>query len=194
MKKLLFVNSCVLRETSRTQRIASALVKCLMERECFELEELVLEDLGLAPLDSQSLAHRNELIAAKAYDDAMFDLSHQFAQADLIVIAAPFWEGGYPSLLKLYIEQVSVTGIVNRYTETGAVGLCKAEKLYYVTTRGGFTSDEEDLGWLNIAQLTKLFGIKESVCISVAATDIPTTDVEQAVADAIASIPGRVAR
>lgn len=189
MKKLLFVNSCVLRETSRTNKIAKALVAQLEEQGGYQVEELVLEDMDLRPLNSKTLAHRNDLLAKQAFDDPMFNLAHQFAEADAIVVAAPFWESSYPALLKLYIEQVSVTGIVNHYTERGPVGSCKAEKLYYVTTRGGFAPDEADCGWQNIKGLCKVYGIGQAECISVNATDIPTTDVDKAVADAIASIP-----
>ncbi len=192
MKKLLYVDSCVMRETSRTKKIADALVAQLQATGECVTEELVLEKLDLRPLVSKTLAHRNELRAAEKFDDEMFDLAHQFAEADEIVIAAPFWEGGYPALLKVYFEHISVTGIVNRYTDHGPVGACRASKLYYVTTRGGFATDEQDLGWQNVKGLAQVFGIDQTECISVNATDIPTTNVDEAIAAAIASIPERI--
>lgn len=158
----------------------------------YVLEQLVLEDLGLLPLTSKTLARRNELRYAERYDDAMFDLAHQFAEADEIVIAAPFWEGAYPALLKVYFEHISVVGIVNRYTDHGPVGMCRASKLHYVTTRGGFATDEQDLGWQNVKGLAKVYGIEHADCISVNATDVPSTDVDEAVAAAITSIPALV--
>lgn len=194
MKKLLYIDSCVLCDTSRTKKIADALVEQLKETRGCDVTELVLEDLDLKPFTSAPLAHRNQLIADNQYDNALFDLAHQFAEADVIVIAAPFWEGSYPSLLKLYLEHVSVTGIVNHYTDHGPVGSCKATELYYVTTRGGFATDEQDMGWQNIAGLAKVYGIEKADCISVNATDIPTTNVEEAVEKAIASIPAHIAR
>ena len=99
MKKLLSIDSCVLRETSRTKRIADALVEHLLSTGEYVLEQLVLEDLCLLPLTSKTLARRNELRYARDYDDAMLDLAHQFAEADEIVIARgdlgnamPLWE------------------------------------------------------------------------------------------------------
>ena len=86
MKRLLYIDSCVLRETSRTKRIADALVENLLSTGEYVLEQLVLEDLGLLPLTSKTLARRNELRYAGDYDDAMFDLAHQFAEADELVI------------------------------------------------------------------------------------------------------------
>lgn len=96
--------------------------------------------------------------------------------------------------MKVYLEHISVTGIVNRYTDHGPVGQCRGQKLYYVTTRGGLATDEQDLGWQNIKALCHVYGIDQAECISVNGTDIPTTNVEQAVADAIASIPERIGR
>ena len=192
MKRLLYIDSCVLRETSRTKRIADALVEHLLSTGKYVLEQLVLEDLGLLPLTSKTLAHRNEMRYAEEYDDAMFDLAHQFAEADEIVIAAPFWEGAYPALLKVYFERISVVGIVNRYTDHGPVGMCRASKLHYITTRGGFATDEQDLGWQNVKGLAKVYGIGSVDCISVNATDVPTTDVDAAVAAAIAGIPALI--
>ena len=97
MKKLLYIDSCVLRETSRTKRIADALVENLLSTGEYVLEQLVLEDLGLLPLTSKTLAHRNELRYAEDYDDAMFDLAHQFAEADEIVegVFRTYQRGGY---------------------------------------------------------------------------------------------------
>ncbi len=100
----------MLRETSRTKRIADALVEHLLSTGELVLEQLVLGSLGLLPLTSKTLVRRNELRYAGDYDDAMFDLAHQFAEADEIVIAAPFWEGAYPALLKVYFEHISVVG------------------------------------------------------------------------------------
>ena len=83
-----------------------------------------------------------------------------------------FWEGAYPALLKVYFEHISVVGIVNRYTDHGPVGMCRASKLHYVTTRGGFATDEQDLGWQNVKGLAKVYGIEHADCISVNATDV----------------------
>ncbi len=44
----------------------------------------------------------------------------------------------FPANLKQYIEQINVLGITFAYTSEGTPkGLCKAKKLYYVTTVGG---------------------------------------------------------
>ena len=44
----------------------------------------------------------------------------------------------FPALLKQYLEQISVVGITFKYSENGVpVGLCRADRLFYVTTAGG---------------------------------------------------------
>ena len=50
--------------------------------------------------------------------------------------------------------------------------MCRASKLHYVTTRGGFATDEQDLGWQNVKGLAKVYGIGAADCISVNATDV----------------------
>ena len=112
MKKLLYIDSCVLRETSNTRKIADALVANLQQTGEYVTEQLVLEKLDLRPFTSETLAHRNQLRHAENYDDA----------------------------------------------------------------------------------LCPVYGIDQAECISVNGTDIPTPNVAQAVAGAIASIPERIGR
>ena len=128
----LFINCCP-RGESRTERLARALLKALGE-----YEELRLYDEPLHPLGRADIAKRDALLAEKKYDDEMFRYARQFAAADRIVIAAPLWDLSFPAQLKVYLENIYVTGIVTKYSEAGEpVGLCRANELYYVTTSGG---------------------------------------------------------
>ena len=125
----LFINCCP-RGESRTERLARALLKALGE-----YEELRLYDEPLHPLGRADIAKRDALLAEKKYDDEMFRYARQFAAADRIVIAAPYWDLSFPAQLKVYLENIYVTGIVTKYSEAGKpVGLCRANELYYVTT------------------------------------------------------------
>ncbi len=128
----LFINCCP-RGESRTEKLARALLKALGE-----YEELRLYDEPLHPLGRADIAKRDALLAEKKYDDEMFRYARQFAAADRIVIAAPLWDLSFPAQLKVYLENIYVTGIVTKYSEAGEpVGLCRASELYYVTTSGG---------------------------------------------------------
>ena len=106
---ILYVNCCV-RSDSRTDRIARALLDKMGE-----YTELFLPAEDIRPLDEKLLAKRDELISAGSFDDPMLRFAVQFAEADKIVIAAPFWDGSFPSLLKVYIENIYAVGIVTRY-------------------------------------------------------------------------------
>ena len=190
MPKLLFLNACIDRERSRTLRIARAAVSVLEDRG-YETEEIVLEDEYVLPMTTEILGKRNTLLKEGRYDDPLFSNARTFRDADRIIIAAPFWDFGFPSVLKTYLESVSCPGITYRYTPEGElIGLCRAERITYITTRGGFISDEKDLGFATIGELGNYFGIPEVDCISANAMDIPTTDVDATINRVIEELPG----
>ena len=130
-------------------------------------------------MDRQSVAKRDLLAAKGDFSDPMFDYAKQFMAADTIVIAAPFWDLSFPAALKQYFEQVNAIGITFRYTETGEPqGLCKAEKLYYVTTAGGpIYSDAFGYGYVKALAQT-FYGIPETEMISAENLDVIGADVE----------------
>ena len=190
MPKLLFLNACIDRERSRTLRIARAAVSILEDRG-YETEEIILEDEYVLPMTTEILRKRNTLLKEGRYDNPLFSNARTFRDADRIIIAAPFWDFGFPSVLKTYLESVSCPGITYRYTPEGElIGLCRAERITYITTRGGFISDEKDLGFATIGELGNYFGIPEVDCISANAMDIPTTDVDATINRVIEELPG----
>lgn len=130
---ILYVNACV-RQDSRSDELARALLRRLGG----DYVELKLDQAGLRPLYREGLELRERLLGAGALDDPLFDHARQFAAADIIVIAAPFWDLSFPAELKVYVENIYITGIVSEYDAQGRPrGLCRAQKLYYVTTAGG---------------------------------------------------------
>ena len=133
---ILYVNACV-RKDSRTKQLAEYLLSKLDG----EITEVRLSEISFPLQDESFLCRRDQLLADKRFDDPVFDLARQFAAADQIVIAAPYWDYSFPAALKQYLEQVSVIGVTFYYTPEGIPrGLCQAKGLYYVTTTGGRTS------------------------------------------------------
>ena len=90
---------------------------------------------GCGPLDGALLRERDRLRAAGALDRPRFDYARQFAGAEHVVFAAPFWDMSFPTFLKVYIEDISVEGITFHTVETGLEGLCGGKKLILLTTR-----------------------------------------------------------
>ncbi|MBQ3404937.1 MAG: ACP phosphodiesterase, partial [Oscillospiraceae bacterium] len=87
----LFINACVRRE-SRTERLAERLLSKLKG----PIVELRLEDISSPPVDEAYLMRRDGFIEKGDCSDPMFDMARQFAGADTIVVAAPYWDLSFP--------------------------------------------------------------------------------------------------
>ena len=183
---VLYINACV-RKESRTERIARALLKRLGG----EQEEVKLSEEILLPLSEERLVERTELIERRNYSDPVFRLARQFQRSDEIVIAAPYWDLSFPAILKLYLENIYVTGLVSEYTENGRPhGLCRARKLWYVTTAGG--PYVPDFSYAYIRTLAQeYFGIPETERIVAEMLDVQGYDAESIVTNTIREIEQR---
>ena len=154
---ILFINACV-RKESRTLVLA----KDILNKMQGTITEIDLSKEGLAPLNRDSLEARERLLKSGDVNAPMLQYAKQFAQADEIVIAAPFWDLSFPSILKIYMEQITVAGITFEYRNGCPTGLCKAKRLVYVTTAGGEIFC--DFGYSYIKTLANNFyGIKDTL-------------------------------
>ena len=110
---ILFVNACLRGEDSRT------LVLCreYLASRGDDVAEVSLASLDLRPFDAEMVARRTAQQTAGAWDDPLFALSRQFADAEDIVIGAPYWDLSFPAALKVYFEHASVCDLTFRYTE-----------------------------------------------------------------------------
>ena len=183
---VLYINACV-RKESRTNRI----VECLLEKLGGEYEEVKLSERSLKPLSEEMLIKRTQLMEKGLFSDPMFDLARQFQQAEQIVIAAPFWDLSFPSILKIYMENIYVIGLVSEYGADGTPhGLCRAEKLYYVTTAGG--AYVPDFSYDYIRSLScDYFGIRKTELIMAEMLDVVGYDEETIVEQKIKDIQER---
>lgn len=171
MEKILFINACV-RPESRTRELAGCLIDCLGG----ECEEVNVTDGRIKPLDALSLDARAEKIREGDFSGDTFAHARQFAKAETVVIAAPFWGLSFPACLKAYFENILVSDLTFTYKGGRPVGLCRAERLFYVTTAGGALSP--DFGFPYVRTLaTALFGIPEVHCFSAEGLDIIGNDV-----------------
>ncbi len=172
---ILYVNACV-RTLSRTDRVARELLKILGK----EYKEVKLAKEDIRPLDEATLEKRTALAQKNDFRDSLFSYAKDFAAADTIVVSAPFWDGSFPSILKVYLENVYVIGLTSKYLGDGTpVGLCRAKKLYYVTTAGGKFIPDFSYDYLK-ALATTSFGIPETILIKAEFLDVYGAD-EQAI-------------
>lgn len=176
MKEVLFIDCCIRGEQSRTAKLAEAFFSAL-DPAAYHVTTLSLMEEGLRPLSGEFFQARQELLEQKAFDHPRFAYAHQFAQADLVVVAAPFWDLGFPALLKIYIENISVDGITFGCNEEGCYGICKGSHLIFLTSRGGFYEGSEmEQGSRYLAALKEFFGFGEYVCIAAEGLDADGSD------------------
>lgn len=171
---LLFIDACVRRE-SRTRRLAERYLAGVGG----EVKRLRLEETEFPRVDEAFLRWRDGCIARGDYASARFDPARDFAAADEIVIAAPYWDLSFPASLKQFFEQICVLGLTFRYTpEDVPEGLCRARRLTYVTTAGGpIYSTAPGFGYVEALART-FYGIPEVRLNSAENLDIAGANVE----------------
>lgn len=183
MKKLLFVDCLIRKEKSRTKIIADAFLNALS---CdYTVERLDLASAGLKPLDKSSLEKREELLKNGKFRDKAFDLSHSFASADAVLVAAPFWDLSFPAILKIYFEHICVSGVTFGCDERGMHGLCAGKNFIYITTRGGFCRNSPlEQGSRYMKAMSEFFGFESYNCIDAEGLDIIGADVNGIIKEA----------
>ena len=179
-RPILYVNACV-RKESRTRRLAEKLLSKLDK----PFEEIRLEKMVFPTSNDDYLNLRDQLVSRGDFQNPLFDLARQFSEAETIVIAAPYWDLSFPAMLKQYLEQITVVGVTFKYSEEGIpVSLCKAKRLFYVTTAGGFFVPE-DYGFGYVKALAQnYYGIPEVRKIEAVGLDIDGADVNAIMAAA----------
>lgn len=185
MKKLLYIDCCIRREDSRTRTIGEAFLTELGRRSEYQVERLVLMDENLECLKEGFYRQRHDLIEAHRLDHPRFRYAHQFAEADRVAVAAPFWDLGFPALLKIYIENISVDGITFASTPQGCHGISRASRMAFFTSRGDFyEGSDQEMGARYLDALSRFFGIPEFTCIAADGLDVDPAHAEKALAEA----------
>lgn len=172
---ILYVNACV-RDESRTNELA----KYVISKFKGNVQEVNLNLEKILPLYKDRLELRDLLIKNKEFNHKFFDYANQFANADVVIVAAPYWDFSFPSILKTYIENINVAGITFSYSQAGQlVNLCKAKKLIYISTSGG-PIIFEDFGFGYIKAVAENFyGIKDINYIKAEGLDMIGADIQK---------------
>ena len=173
MKKLVVIDACIRGEGSRTRRIAAPIVEALAKR--YEMTKFDLTKMEILPLDPEAYAARVEgQVPAWALEAAM-----ALSEADRIVVVAPFWDMSFPAVLKAFFEHTSLFDVT--FTDNGrtCVGMCKCEKVMYITTRGMNipTGDARDQGSSYLQALSQLWDL--GIVLTVAAWNMDYSTPEE---------------
>ena len=154
MEKIFYIDA-TMREGSRTRRIASALIEELGKR--YEIETVRLDGADFPAVNGRILQDRDNGIVPEEYAG----MARRLADADRIVIAAPFWDMSFPAALKVFFENMSLFHITFDSNDHECYGLCRCEKVLYITTRGMdiHTGDALEQATPYLKALGKLWGL-----------------------------------
>lgn len=167
-EKLIVIDACVRQQDSRTLRIAEPVVEALSKRYDTIIYHLPKME-GVVPLTPQLFAARGEGVIP----DWALAAAREIASADRLLIAAPFWDMGIPAVLKAFFEQTSLFDVT--FTDNGrtCVGLCRAPKMLFITTRGMDipTGDPREQATPYLRALGALWNLGDLTTIAVSGTD-----------------------
>ena len=188
MKKLVYINACIRAEESRTAALALEMLKVLGER--YEIEEINISNMDLGSVTTDEF--KRKMQEGIPQEDLRY--GKLIAQADRIVVAAPFWDLSFPAVLKVFIEHMCAPGLTFKYNPDGSnQGICCADKMLYITTRGGFTETGSplDQGTSYLKAICWLWGIPQLETIALVGTDVyPPSELAAKTAEVIGQ--GRV--
>ena len=171
MKKLFYIDAC-LRSGSNTKRIADVIIDKLSER--YEVETVRLSEHSFPIVKNDVLNERNNGYVPEEY----VVMAKKLAAADRLVIASPFWDMSFPSALKVFFENMSLFNVTFASNDKECYGLCKAEKVLYITTRGMniSTGDELEQATPYIKALSRLWGLGDLHVVSAQNMDYSTEE------------------
>ena len=157
----MIIDSCM-REESLTRVILDAAKEVLSTR--YDIETIDVNALALPPVSPEVLEERTSGVVP----EETVAIARKIASADRIVIAAPFWDMSFHAVLKAFFENMSLYNVT--FTDDGSTctGLCKCQKVLYITTRGMDipTGDFRDQGSSYLKALSSLWGLGEVLTVA----------------------------
>lgn len=182
--KLLFVSACARGAESRTLRLARAILDELKQASPdTAVTEHDLPAMGLKPIGAKELALREPLCDARDWSHPFLRPAAEFQQADAVLIAAPYWDLSFPSMLKVWVENVYVRNLTFHYVHDKCVGLCRGKETVYITTAGSPIGDN-DWGAGYMRAVLRSLGIEGFATVKAEGIDLDGCDVAAVMAKA----------
>ncbi len=179
---ILVIDCCIRGEKSATKKLYESYLHTLDESRKTEI--LVLNEMSIAPLNTEEIELREQLVESGNLQHEMFRLAKQFKEAEEIVIAAPYWNLSFPSLLKIYFEHVAVRGLTYDYEGNRCIGYCQAEKLSYFSTCGRYIGGRH-MGAEYVKAFAYMLGIGETQAFVIEGMDIDASRREEVLGQGI---------
>ncbi len=172
MKRLLWVNACMRGEgVSRTDGLCRVFLENWKKQN--PDGQVIERNLtgGTMPLLTGALAvERDKAVEEGRMESPLLEIAQEFAQADSVVIGAPYWDLSFPAALKVYLEWASTLNVTFHYPHGKMEGMCRADKLLYITTGGGKV-EGQNFGFDYVKALAAMLGISDSRCVFAEMTD-----------------------
>jgi FMN-dependent NADH-azoreductase len=147
MKNILVVESSPRGEASVTRQLTKQFVEKLkaknpsaniVTRDLTRNPVPHLEEINIQAFFTPPANHSPELAKAVLLSDTLTD---ELLAADTIILAAPMWNFGIPSVLKAWIDNVSRAGKTFSFGPEGLKGLAAGKKVFIVTSSGSVFSE-----------------------------------------------------
>ncbi len=144
--KLLHIDSSILGDQSASRRLSADTVaewRRLHPGTEVEYLDLALDapgHLGADALGFRPATDPTLTPAQRRESEVSEKLLAQFLAADVVVLAAPFYNFSIPSQLKAWLDRIAQSGRTFKYTDKGPVGLAGDKTVIVVSTRGGVYS------------------------------------------------------
>lgn len=174
--QLMVVDACMRDGDSRTKKILQPLVAELEKR--YEIETVRLDADDYRAVGRKVLAERG----AGHVPEHIVEQAKRVAAADRLVIAAPFWDMSFPAIVKVWVENMSLFNITFRDAGTHFEGLCRCQKVLYITTRGMNVATDSALDGATpyFRALSALWGLGEVITLAAANMDYYSPDEAEA--------------
>ena len=182
MSTLLFVNACPRGNVSRTRMLAQVFLD-QAEKNGWRIITQDLNELHLHSIDAQTLAVKEALCDRRAFDDDFFRHARAFQQVDLVLFAAPYWDLSFPSILKIWVENMYVRNLTFRYENDRCIGLCRGREAVYITTSGS-PIGENDWGSGYMRAVMNALGISNFTSLSAEGLDLEGNHADTILAEA----------
>ena len=174
--KVLFVDACPRREESRTLALAQHFVSQLRALQPeLSLTVHCLPEMGLTGINRDTLQRKEALCDARCWSDPLLHAGRDLSEADAAVIAAPYWDLMFPSILKVWIEHIWVRNLTFVYRNDKPVGLLRAKYAVFLTTAGS-RLQWHDWGTLYLEDVLKTLGVPRFYRIAAEGLDLEGAD------------------